>query len=150
MESKGGSHDSFKHTHVAHFVALRMFHFSWYVLLPVAPPVLVMSPVSVTVLDSEDVLLTCVAHGYPVPSVEWEKDGLPLLTNASVIVNSSTNSDQLTRTSSLLLASVDYKDAGSYTCTASNLLVKPISVTSSPAVLTVNCEHWKEMLVFLA
>ena len=119
------------------------YHFVFSILyfLRAVPPSLLISPDSNTVLDSEDVLLTCVAHGYPVPSVEWEKDGLPHQTNVSVTVNSSTNSDQLTRTSFLLLASVDYKDAGSYTCTASNLLVRPISVTSSPAVLTVNCEQ---------
>ena len=112
----------------------------WCVLFPAVPPVLLMNPANVTVLESDDAQLTCVARGNPLPSVEWEKDGFPLQANVDITVNSSINSVQLTHTSSLLLTSVDYEDAGSYTCTATNTLVKPISVTSSPAVLTVNCE----------
>ena len=101
------------------------------------PPVLLTNPSNITAPDFDNVSLPCVAYGNPVPSVEWEKDGLPLQTNAAITINSSTDSVQLTHTSCLLLASVGYEDAGSYTCTASNELAETRSVTSSPAVLSV-------------
>ena len=106
-----------------------------------------MSPASVTALDSDDVQFTCRAHGYPLPSVVWEKDGLPLQDGESVMINSSTDSVQLTRTSTLLLTSVSDENTGNYTCIASNFLVESFTVTSPSALLTVNCEHLKMMLV---
>ena len=88
-------------------------------------------------LDSEDVILTCVVYGSPLASVEWQKDSLPLQDGFSVSLNSS---GSFTVTSSLTLFSVTYQDSGSYVCVANNFLARSFSVSSSPAVLTVNRE----------
>ena len=130
-------------------LVLISFAFSFLVVffLRVVPPFLLMSPDSITALDSDNVQFNCMARGYPLPSVVWEKDGLPLQSGESVMINSSTDSVQLTRTSTLLLTSVGHKNAGNYTCIASNFLVESFMVVSPPAVLTVNCEQWNMMLV---
>ena len=113
---------------------------SFLFLLIVVPPSVLSNPVDLVALNSDEATFTCVVHGFPVPSVEWQKDGLPLQTDFSVSVNSSLNSQPPVVTSSLMLSSVTYEDSGNYFCVATNFLAKSISVSSLSALLTVNCE----------
>ena len=92
------------------------------------------------VLNSDEVVLTCVVHGFPLPSVEWQKDMLSLQAGFSVSTNSSFDYESLVVASSLMLSSVTYEDSGNYVCVATNFLARSFSVSSPPSLLTVNCE----------
>jgi hypothetical protein len=83
-------------------------------------PVITTQPLSQTVLAGQPVTFTVVAGGTAPLSYQWSKGGvaLPDATSAS-----------------LVLAATQASDAGSYTVVVTNVAG---SVTSSPAVLTVN------------
>ncbi|MFM9090730.1 MAG: immunoglobulin domain-containing protein, partial [Verrucomicrobiota bacterium] len=93
-------------------------------ILTVAPadtaPVITNSPVSQTVFAGAAVTFSGSATGSPAPTYQWLKDGTPL---AGATANT------------LTLAAAALSDAGTYSVTATNSVG---SVTSAPAVLTVN------------
>ena len=92
----------------------------------------------------------CVAHGYPVPSLTWNK-GETLLSNNS----QSTIYEKQVETQSgvtfvqsiLVICSLTQEDAAQYNCSASN----NISSTSASFNLTVNrtCMHALEMITVI-
>ncbi len=87
--------------------------------VPQIAPTIETSPAAQTVNVGANAKLTVVANGYPVPSIQWFKNGVALLgaTDAT-----------------LVLPNVQTTDAANYTATVSSVLG---SVTSSPAALTV-------------
>lgn len=58
------------------------------------------------------VTLTCEAHGFPLPTLTWLKDGQPLSLHRNLLLDG-----QETR---LKLADVTRSDEGLYSCVASN------------------------------
>ncbi|PIC50453.1 hypothetical protein B9Z55_001340 [Caenorhabditis nigoni] len=63
-----------------------------------------------TIEKGESVSLTCPVTGYPKPVVKWTKDGAPLALSSSVSMEGTT----------VILSSVNYTDAGTYSCEAVN------------------------------
>ncbi|XP_071310090.1 hemicentin-2 isoform X1 [Agelaius tricolor] len=76
-------------------------------------PVVTVTPAELRVPAGQQALLHCAVSGEPTPSVEWQRDGEPLLEGpqARVLPNAT-----------LLLPSVAHRDAGSYSCLARNAL----------------------------
>ena len=77
----------------------------------------------------------CVAYGYPVPSLTWERDGTPLSNQSrSTIYEELVVENQLTFVQSILvLCSLEEDDTAHYNCNASN----NISFASASFNLTV-------------
>ena len=81
-------------------------------------------------------MFVCVAYGYPVPSLTWEKDGT-LLKNQSqstiyeeqVVANGETFVQSI-----LVICSLEQEDTAKYNCSATN----GISSASASFDLTVN------------
>ncbi|XP_075869500.1 neural cell adhesion molecule L1-like protein isoform X2 [Nelusetta ayraudi] len=63
-------------------------------------------------VKGEDLMLECIAEGYPTPRVEWVKMGHQLPAKAKV-----ENHGKL-----LIVPDVEQEDGGNYVCTANNLL----------------------------
>lgn len=83
-----------------------------------AVPVIVTHPVNQTVGGSASVTFTAVVSGYPVPSFQWQKNG--------VNISGATGS-------SYTIPNVALGDAGNYTVVVTNAYG---NTTSTPAVLT--------------
>lgn len=66
----------------------------------------------VTAVKGSSVTFTCEAHGSPLPSLSWEKDGEPLNLQSNLLSNGLG-----TR---LYLESVHAGDSGLYSCIAHN------------------------------
>ena len=84
-------------------------------------------------------LVCTVIKGDEPISIKWSLQGADLGPGPDL-----TTSQLGTRTSILMISSVNYRHTGSYTCTATN----PAGSTSHSAELTVNgnfsikCRHW--------
>ena len=83
-------------------------------------PAFSVQPAGQAVTVGGPVTFTAAASGTPAPTFQWKKNG--------VAINGATGT-------SLLIASTATGDAGSYTVVATNSVT---SVTSNPAVLTIN------------
>ena len=80
-------------------------------------------------------MFVCVAYGYPVPSLTWERDGTPLSNQSrSIIYEELVVENQLTFVQSILVVcSLEQDDTAHYNCSASN----NISFASASFNLTV-------------
>ena len=81
-------------------------------------------------------IFLCVAYGYPVPSLTWERDGTPLNTQSrSTIYEEQVVENGLTFVQSILeICSLEQEDTAKYNCSAANGL----SSASASFDLTVN------------
>ena len=91
---------------------------------------------SATITAGSTGTFVCVAYGYPVPSLIWNRDGTPLRNQSQftiyeehVVVNGETFVQSI-----LVICSLEQDDAAQYNCSASN----NISTTSGSFDLTVN------------
>ena len=73
-------------------------------------------------LFGDTALLGCVGYGQPYVLITWSKNGESITNNSRVTVNETevTQGGMLFRQSFLELCSVEFSDAGNYTCTLSN------------------------------
>ena len=90
---------------------------------------------SATITAGSTGTFVCVAYGYPVPSLTWNRDGTPLRNQSQstiyeehVVVNGETFVQSI-----LVICSLEQDDAAQYNCSASN----NISTTSGSFDLTV-------------
>ena len=88
----------------------------------------------------EMVKLSCVAGGYPIPTVNWTRvDGLPV-------------SSKVGPNGSLIIPQLKKGDAGQYLCTAKNAVGKkihPVSVElQSPTDLESEFSRWNIVTEF--
>ena len=88
--------------------------------VPVTAPFFSMSPASATRTEGEAVTFTVVAGGYPIPDLQWRKDGTEISGATSA---------------SYTIASTVLADAGLYDCVATNTVS---STVSAQATLVVN------------
>ncbi|XP_060520392.1 papilin isoform X2 [Cylas formicarius] len=65
-----------------------------------------------------EIQLPCEVHGYPVPQVQWYKDGVPLFDSARVSISGDY---------SLTIRNAEKSDSGSYQCEATNSFSKSSS-----------------------
>ncbi|XP_076170517.1 uncharacterized protein LOC143148247 isoform X3 [Ptiloglossa arizonensis] len=73
------------------------------------------SPITGMIVDQgSDIVLEGIIDGYPQPSIVWSKNGQELKTKDGMLISYSHNHVRLE------LKNVNVKDAGRYTCTASN------------------------------
>ena len=84
-------------------------------------------------------VFVCVAHGCPVPSLTWSRDGTPLGNSPrSTILEELVNENGVTFVQSILvICSLEQDDTAQYNCSASN----NISFASASFNLTVNCKY---------
>nr|XP_055056647.1 hemicentin-1 isoform X2 [Misgurnus anguillicaudatus] len=88
-------------------------------------------PQNVTVAVEMEAALHCIVEGFPIPTVQWIKDGHPLLNTSR---RSLQKNGQL-----LVFQRVSSKDEGFYFCEASNDKER---VTSQPAYLLPLVKDW--------
>ena len=81
-----------------------------------------------TVLEGSKFQLTCKALGQPEPNVTWIKEKTVNQGNTGVVQEGKV----------LTITNINRADAGEYTCTASNGLVKPENRT---VYVNVTCEY---------
>lgn len=73
------------------------------------------------VLSYSSITLQCIVSGYPVPSVQWYKGGLPLSRGGHVSITYVATETQ--NVTSLVMEGVAVVDMGVYTCKGVNELV---------------------------
>ena len=73
-------------------------------------------------LLGDTALLSCVGHGQPYVLITWSRNGVNITNNSRVTINETevTQGGRLLKQSFLELYSVEFSDAGNYTCTLSN------------------------------
>uniref|UniRef100_H0VN85 Hemicentin 2 n=1 Tax=Cavia porcellus TaxID=10141 RepID=H0VN85_CAVPO len=80
------------------------------------PPVIESSLPDLSATEGSHALLPCVARGSPEPDIHWEKDGQP------VSVSGAQGKYSLQPSGELLVKNSEGQDAGTYTCTAENVV----------------------------
>ena len=109
------------------------------------------SDTMLTPLEGEEINITCIIRGIPLPNITWYKDGelfpthLPPAPQHAPLPKAVVTSEEINRTVvkwQLKFTSVNRSDAGNYTCSASQWRGGEIAmVTSSTASLIVLCKH---------
>lgn len=96
----------------------------WYPSFPLnaEPPQISRALVPNTVTkENEEVILTCIARGYPAPTISWEHEGMTVTRdNPSFEINSTTSQDGFTElvTSYLKMVSANSSVDGKFECIA--------------------------------
>ncbi|KAG8436526.1 hypothetical protein GDO86_007581 [Hymenochirus boettgeri] len=105
------------------------------------PPQIVKRVKDVSVIITNQTVLPCTAHGYPKPTLTWTKNNVP--------ITDKRGTHSVLPSGDLILYSVQHKDVGTYTCTASNIAGEdthsvrltvhfPPSFTELPTVVSLN------------
>ena len=84
--------------------------------------------------------LTCAAHGFPEPTIAWEKINGNLSTTDIVQTTLRSGGMELV-TSTLEIRNIDLPDAGMYKCTATNNVIGVTVTDSRNFTLTVCGKH---------
>lgn len=88
---------------------------------------------------SSSITLNCNVTGFPVPSVEILKDGVPLLQQDSSLVP-DLQAGELFSFVSITLTDLDFFDTAEYSCSASNFLASTQTSNSVPSLYTILCK----------
>ena len=94
-------------------------------------PKATLHPETQTKTEGDNVTLSCVADGNPVPTISWTKDGSSIDTSNNSKISFSANKTQLS------ITNVKRTYSGEYRCVAKNSLG---NVTSNVATLIVQCK----------
>ena len=114
---------------------IHVIMFPLFSLLPV-PPSIVEFPISPgNIVASSNITLSCNVTGFPVPSVDVLRDGVPLLQYDSSLEG------ELFRFVSITLTDLDFFDTASYSCNATNFLASTETSNSDPSLYTVLCKY---------
>ena len=89
---------------------LNFYTYLYYLLIGISPGVSIFGDVRDKVLLGDEVMITCVATGNPIPSVIWLKDGSLLSGNT------------LDRNGILYIKEFAMENSGNYTCIANSVL----------------------------
>ena len=103
----------------------------------------------ITVNETDDITITCVATGIPSPDITWQFNMADItidMTKYIVITSSVVRSDKNNEvTSELIVTTSDMTDAGMYTCRANNS-VRNTSMDSVEVV--VQCKLCNTLLIW--
>lgn len=105
-------------------------------------PRVTVAPASTVSSVNGSAVLNCTSEGYPTPRLSWVHNGRRLSPeNASLIAGNRLVNNNLPLAYLVLsLTSLNFSDAGSYTCVAENSLAEPI-VVNRTAHLEVYCKY---------
>ena len=101
------------------------------------PPVFILQPPDTDAPYGSTVLLTCIAYGDPIPSIDWLNDtSLIENTNGVMVYQDLVTDWDVTFSQSILeVCSVDLSDEANYSCVATNSVGEE-SVSISLTVFT--------------
>ena len=90
--------------------------------------------------------ITCNVTGKPAPQVNWFKDGVLLIASSSVQIQTmDINGNNLTKTSTLTISSVEDSHEGVYSCTGTNIL--PNGTVTHSSTFTLNVTGCKSIIL---
>ena len=101
--------------------------------LTVVPPVLEVSPASITAQLGSNLTLHCTANGFPTPIIEWVHFGMVLRERGGIEVDAEVINS--TVISTLSITDVQTENYGLYTCRANT------TQDSQPATVSFSGEH---------
>ena len=81
---------------------------------------------SKNVVLGDDLEITCDVSGYPYPTVNWFKDGKPLMSDKRITLSDN----GVYRKAILGINNLEFEDKGEYTCTATSP-ENPLGVTAT-------------------
>ncbi|EHA98366.1 Hemicentin-1, partial [Heterocephalus glaber] len=104
------------------------------------PPVIENGLPDLSTTEGSHALLPCVARGSPEPDIRWEKDG------QLVSVSGAQDKFSLQPSGELLVKNLEGQDAGTYTCTAENVVGRAwrrvhLTILALPAFTTLPGDH---------
>ena len=93
-----------------------------YFLYITEPVVISTAPISITEEEgTQGLFVTCIAIGHPLPNIKWYGPNGELMNgDSSDVAISSFMSGLNTKTSHLVIRSLNYTHNGTYNCTATN------------------------------
>ena len=87
---------------------------------------------SVTVVAPEVATFKCSVEGFPIPTIEWRRNGTALNNGENIMISSEMPMDGSLITSTLTLSPTNTTLSGTYTCVANSS-----DVSSASGTLTV-------------
>ena len=107
-------------------------------ILTVAPHIDV-PPMDMNVTTTEDIILTCTASGYPVPSISWNHNGTTV--SESISINITEQDEDRMTLSTLTVTGADFNDSGQYECFATSPIGSFQTVENGPVTVLVQGKH---------
>ena len=120
--------------------------------LHTVPPSILSSSAPVSKVINSSASLFCSVRGYPLPTISWLKDGLPVATDSTIIITTQSATSvslgylqQLNTTftgdvgviSVLQFSSLQRKDDGMYVCQATNTFNQTVTFTVATNAITI-------------
>ena len=78
-------------------------------------------PANTTITPGTDVTIYCPSSGITTPSIEWFKDGVMVMSGGRFTISTTTLPDAVI-TSVLSIDNFQSADAGTYSCTSTNIV----------------------------
>ena len=105
-------------------------------ILTVAPRIEV-PPMAMNVTTTEDIILTCTASGYPIPSISWTHNDTAVNESISISI---TEQDRVTMSTLTVIGAV-VNDSGQYECFATSPIGNFTVERSGPVTVLVQGKH---------
>ena len=97
-------------------------------------------PQDVNASASENVTFVCNVEGLPLPTIVWYMDGMEVTESDKLVIETVSDGDARTNSSSLTIINAVRADEGAFWCNASNFLFETFEVMSTIGSLVVNCK----------
>lgn len=92
-------------------------------------------------ISGQNINITCTASGNPLPLIRWTHNNTNKLPFSYQITETMDSDELLPQiTSTLIMTDLYVTNVGSYRCNVTTSLVKPLSVFSNSALLTMKCK----------
>ena len=112
-------------------------------ILTVAPLIDV-PPMDMNVTTTENITLTCIASGYPAPSISWSHNGTTVNESISISITEQ-DGDRMTM-STLIVTGAVVNDSGQYECSAISPVGNFQIVESGPVTILVQGKTFTSLL----
>ena len=83
---------------------------------------MVLDPVSVNVNGNRNIILSCSATGYPVPTITWHYNGAAITAMTNVEITNTSSYYQVNSTLTVKMPTVN--NTGNYSCTATSTIAE--------------------------